>query len=338
MENYKLITMSEIETKEVRFLTEPYIPSGRISLIIGDPGEGKTTLSLAIASAVTIGATLPWSDTPCDIGDVVFQTAEDCYNDTIKPRLELLGADCSRVHFVDDTECPLTLADDRLERAISDTAAKMLIIDPIQAFLGKSDIHNANAMRPLMKHLGDVAERTDCAAVLIGHLNKNGSKSAYRALGSIDIYAAARSVLIVGKLPIDDAMRAFAHSKSNLSAPGQSQAFGFDPVSGFCWLGDCDVTVEQLLDPKKSSSPEQQPDSCLDTAMSFLMSELSGGPVLSTDLMQKSVIAGISEITLKRAKKSLGVKAHQLGGAWHCSLSEGHQHVSGSSQGNDTLR
>ena len=336
MDNYKLLTMSEIETKEVRFLTKPYLPSGRISLIIGDPGEGKTTLSLAIAAAVTTGATLSWSDTPGEIGDVVFQTAEDCYNDTIKPRLELLGADLTRVHFVDDTEYPLTLADERLERAIIDTNAKMLIIDPIQAFLGKADIHSANAMRPLMKHLGDVAENTDCAAVLIGHLNKNGSKSTYRALGSIDIYAAARSVLMVGKLPLDDTMRAFVHSKSNLSAPGKSQAFGFDPASGFCWLGDYEVTVEQLLDPKNASKSEQQTDSQLDGAMKFLMSELSGEPVLSTEIMQRAVAAGISEITLKRAKKAIGVKAHQFGGAWYCSLSETHRNVSGSLQSDDT--
>jgi KaiC/GvpD/RAD55 family RecA-like ATPase len=337
MDNYKLLTMSEIETTQVKFLTEPYLPSGRISLIIGDPGEGKTTLSLAIAAAVTTGTTLPWSDTPCEVGDILFQTAEDCYSDTIKPRLELLGADLTRVHFVDDTEYPLTLTDERLERAITDTNAKMLIIDPIQAFLGKADIHNANAMRPLMKHLGDVAERTDCAAVLIGHLNKNGSKSTYRALGSIDIYAAARSVLMVGKLPLDDTMRAFAHSKSNLSAPGKSQAFGFDPASGFCWLGDCDVTTDQLLDPKNASKSEQQPDSQLDGAMKFLMSELSGEPVLSTEIMQRAVAAGISEITLKRAKKAIGVKAQQLGGAWYCSLSEAHRNVSGSLQSDDTL-
>jgi hypothetical protein len=235
---------------------------------------------------------------------------------------------------VDDTEYPLTLS---VEQAIIDTNAKMLIIDPIQAFLGKSDIHNANAMRSLMKHLGDVAEKTDCAAVLIGHLNKNGGKSAYRALGSIDIYAAARSVLTVGKLPLDDSMRAFAHSKSNLSAPGKSQAFSFDPASGFCWLGDCDATTDDLLDPKKSSAMQEQPDSQLDGAMKFLLAELSGEPVLSTELMQKAVIAGISEITLKRAKKALGVKAHQFGGAWYCSMSEVHHIGRGSLQGDDTL-
>jgi hypothetical protein len=132
-------------------------------------------------------------------------------------------------------------------------------------------------------------------------------------------------------------MRAFVHSKSNLSAPGKSQAFGLDLASGFCWLDDYEVTVEQLLDPKKASVPEQQSDSQLDGAMKFLLSELSGEPVLSTEIMQRAVAVGISEITLKRAKKAIGVKAHQFGGAWYCSLSETHRNVSGSLQRGDTL-
>jgi hypothetical protein len=253
-DDYKLLTMSDVETQEIRWLTKPYIPSGRITLCSGEPGLGKTTIMLANAAAVTTGAALPWSDAPCEIGDVVFQTAEDCISDTIKPRLELLGADCSRVHFIEETDTPLTLADERLERAITDTNARMLLIDPIQGFLGKADINNSNAMRPLMKQLGAMAERTDCACILVGHLNKNGTKSVYRGLGSIDIYAAARSVLVVGRLPIDENMRAFAHGKSNLCAYGSSQAFGFDPSSGFTWLGEYDITAEKLLENKPAPS------------------------------------------------------------------------------------
>jgi hypothetical protein len=316
-ENYKLCTMSAVETEDIRWLTKPYIPSGRISLISGDPGLGKTTVMLTIAAAVTTGATLPWSDTPCEVGDVIFQTAEDCISDTIKPRLELLGADCTRVHFVDDSDTPLTLADERLERAIIDTNAKLLIADPIQGFLGKADINNSNAMRPLMKQLGTVAERTDCAVVLIGHLNKNGTKSVYRGLGSIDIYAAARSVLVVGKLPIDENMRAFVHGKSNLIAPGKPQAFGFDPVAGFTWLGECEISADRLLEGKPT---EEKTDTQKDAAMTFLIDALSNEPLPSTQLMREANAQGISEITLRRAKKAIGVKAFQNGGAWYCSL------------------
>jgi RecA-family ATPase len=239
--------------------------------------------------------------------------------------LELLGADCRRVHFVDDTEAPLTLADEWLERAITDTSAKLLIADPIQGFIGKADINNSNAMRPLMKQLGAVAERTDCAVVLIGHLNKNGAKGIYRGLGSIDIYAAARSVLVVGRLPLDESMRAFAHGKSNLIAPGKPQAFGFDPESGFTWLGEYDISVDRLLEGKQ---PEEKTDTQKDVAMTFLTDMLSGEPVPSTQIMRDANAQGISEITLRRAKKAIGVRSFQNGGAWYCTLnapSDAHQ-------------
>jgi KaiC/GvpD/RAD55 family RecA-like ATPase len=316
-DNFKLRTMSEVETEQVRWLTKPYLPGGRISLILGNPGEGKTTLALAIAAAVTTGTQLPWEDTPREAGDVIFQTAEDCYSDTIKPRLELLGADCSRVHFVDDNEVPLTLADERLEKAIAETHAVMLVADPVQGFLGNSDINNANAMRSMMKSLGSVAERTECAVILIGHLNKQGKKSVYRGLGSIDIYAAARSVLMVGRIPVDDNMRAFVHSKSNLSSPGASQAFGFDAASGFTWLGEYGISVDEMLagKPKDENTLSQK-----DIAMTFLMGELSGGTKSSAEIMRSANAHGIAEITLRRAKKLLGVKSFQSGGEWVCSL------------------
>jgi hypothetical protein len=330
MQDYKLCTMSEVESAGVRFLTKPYIPAGRISLILGNPGEGKTTLSPAIAAAVTSGAALPWSDAPCEIGDIVFQPAEDCYADTIKPRLELLGADCSRVHFVDDTDCPLSLADERLERAITETNAKLLVADPIQGFLGKADINNANAMRGMMKSLGAVAEKTGCAVCLIGHLNKASVKSVYRGLGSIDIYAAARSVMMVGRLPYDDDRRAFVHAKSNLIAPGRAQAFGFDPVSGFTWLEDADITADQLLDHKPNIVREEKTDTQKDAAMTFLQTELAGGAVPSTRLMRDANAQGITEITLRRAKKAIGVRSYQEGREWFCALdapgSDAHLH------------
>jgi hypothetical protein len=221
---------------------------------------------------------------------------------------------------VDDTECPLTLADGRLERAIADTNAKLLVADPIQGFLGKADINNANAMRAMMKSLGAVAEKTGCAVCLIGHLNKASVKSVYRGLGSIDIYAAARSVLMVGRLPYDDSMRAFVHAKSNLIAPGSAQAFGFDPVSGFTWLGDADITADQLLDNKPNVTREEKTDTQKDAAMTFLRTELAGGAVPSTRLMRDANAQGITEITLRRAKKAIGVRSYQSGREWLCAL------------------
>ncbi len=143
---------------------------------------------------------------------VIYQTAEDGLGDTIKPRLLAAGADCSKVMVIDDSDQPLTMADVRLEEAIVQTKAKMVVLDPIQGFLGANvDMHRANEIRPLMKRIAVLAEKYHCAVILIGHMNKNSNgKSSYRGLGSIDFQAAARSVLIVGRVKEDG-------SKSSMS-------------------------------------------------------------------------------------------------------------------------
>ena len=234
MSDLKIFTMQDIEAEPVPWLWEPYIPCGKITIVQGDPGDGKTTMMLAIVAAITNGEALPggFADVPAD---VIFQTAEDGLADTIKPRLELLGADCSRIHVIDEGEQPLSLSDERIERAIVETGAKLLIIDPLQAYLNGADMHSARGMRPLMKSLGAAAERTGCAVVIIGHLNKKsiGTRAQYRGLGSIDIYAAARSVLTVGRM--NESMRVVVQNKSNLAPNGAPLAFSFDSVVGFRW-------------------------------------------------------------------------------------------------------
>jgi len=135
MAQFKIITVSDVKSEKVDFLWEPYIPLGKITIIQGDPESGKTTLALAVASAVTTGSPLP-GITRTNKGSVIFQTAEDGLADTIKPRLELLGADCSKVHVIDESEYPLSLLDERIEEAIVKMKASMLVFDPLQAYLG----------------------------------------------------------------------------------------------------------------------------------------------------------------------------------------------------------
>jgi hypothetical protein len=131
-----------------------------------------------------------------------------------------------------------------------------------------------------MRHLGKLAEQNACAILLVGHFNKFGSSPQYRGLGSIDIYNAARSVLTVGKMAWEENMRAMVHNKSNLSAPGVSQAYRFDKDSGFEWLGDYEVTVEEMLKGKRKDKPQQespQPESQSDKARRLITDALSGG-------------------------------------------------------------
>ena len=313
MAELKIVTMSDVQAEKVEWLWEPYIPFGKISIIQGDPGEGKTTMALAVAAAVTTGVSLPGNGYTVP-ASVIFQTAEDGLADTIKPRLEQLGADCSRVHVIDEGERSLSLSDERIEQAIIKMDARLFILDPIQAYLGGSDMHSANGIRPLMKHLAGVAERTGCAVVIIGHLNKKGGKAQYRGLGSIDIYAAARSVLTVGRVDDDGNTRAVVHSKHNLSPRGPSLVFSLDPVHGFTWQGECDITIDELL------NNQRKPESQFAKARRLIETALARGSVPAADMFQMAEEEGISPKTLNRAKDALGVHSYKRGNNWFWDL------------------
>ncbi|MCC8100919.1 MAG: AAA family ATPase [Clostridiales bacterium] len=234
----KLINMETVEVEQIEWLLYPFIPYGKLTIIQGDPGEGKTTIVLQIIAKLTKGEEV-FTDGGIDNGseekedevpvqkyepvNVIYQTAEDGLGDTIKPRLLAAGADCSRVLVIDDREQPLTLQDYRLEEAIVRTKAKLVVLDPLQGFLGADvDMHRANEIRLLMKRVSELAEKYHCAIILIGHMNKNsGVKSSYRGLGSIDFQAAARSVLLIGRVKDEPDIRVVCHIKSSLAPEGK---------------------------------------------------------------------------------------------------------------------
>jgi len=311
--NLRIINMEDVETEQVTWLMKPYLPFGKISIVQGDPGEGKTTKMLAIAADITRGRALP-NSTATEPMSVIFQTAEDGLGDTIKPRLEELGADCSRVHVIDESEKSLSLSDERIEEAIIRTGARLLILDPAQAYFAGADMNNAGGVRPLMKILAGVAERTGCAIVIIGHLNKSKSKSTYRGLGSIDIYAAARSVLTVGR--ISEYTRAVVQGKSNLAPPGKSLSFELDPVLGFRWLGECEATVDDVM-----SGRSAKPQSQFAKARRLIEMMLADGyEVASKIIIEAAEDEGISYKTLNRAKSELGVITMKHSDGWYWQL------------------
>ena len=206
--------MDTVQAEEIKWLWKPYIPFGKLTIVQGDPGEGKTTFSLWLASLLTQGKCFDEAGNLIQTSpvNVVYQTAEDGLADTVKPRLMAAGADCSRVKVIDDSEKSLYMDDERLEEALRETKAKLLILDPLQAYLGdRVDMNRANEAREMTKKLGAMAERTGCAVILIGHMNKgSGAKAAYRGIGSIDFFAIARSVLLVARVPDDSTIRAVA--------------------------------------------------------------------------------------------------------------------------------
>jgi len=197
--------MDTIQSEEIKWLWYPYIPYGKLTIVQGDPGEGKTTFALNLAAKLSLGENFE-NDSESEDREpinVIYQTAEDGLADTVKPRLEAAGADCSKILVIDESEKSLSMKDDRIEQTLEQTHAKLLILDPIQAYLGDNvDMNRANETRNVTKRIAALAERTGCAIILIGHMNKGGGqKAAYRGIGSIDFFAIARSVLLVARVP-----------------------------------------------------------------------------------------------------------------------------------------
>ena len=325
--NLKLINMEQVEVEKIDWLLYPFIPFGKVTIVQGDPGEGKTTMVLQIIAKLTKGeAVLPsGSDEPAleaktvdlEPVNVIYQTAEDGLGDTIKPRLLSAGADCSRVMVIDDNDQALTMMDARLEEAIIKTKARLVVLDPIQGFLGAAvDMHRANEIRPLMKRVAVLAEKYHCAIILIGHMNKNSNgKSSYRGLGSIDFQAAARSVLIVGRIKDEPEIRVVCHVKSSLAPEGKSIAFRLDKDTGFEWIGEYDISADDLLSGDNRGQKIHE-------AKEFLKEILVSGSVAQTKVAEGAESRGIKKKTLWNAKKELEIESVKIGNQWFWMLPE----------------
>ena len=334
-----MINMESVKVEQIEWLLYPFIPFGKVTIIQGDPGEGKTTMVLQITAKLTRGEPILLNkksqkeaqqdseenlkqevlsqDNPIQPVNVIYQTAEDGLGDTIKPRLLAAGADCSRVLVIDDREQPLTMLDVRLEEAIMQTKARMVVLDPIQGFLGTDvDMHRANEIRPLMKRVAVLAEKYHCAIILIGHMNKNSNgKSSYRGLGSIDFQAAARSVLIVGRLKDEPETRVMCHVKSSLAPEGKSVAFRLDKETGFQWIGEYDISADDLLSGDARGQKSR-------IAKEFLLDILADGGMAQKKIEEEASKQGIKKKTLRNAKQELEIDSVKRGNQWFWILSE----------------
>lgn len=300
-----VIRMSEVVSTNVEWLWKPYIPFGKVSILQGNPGEGKTYFAMQLAAACTGRKPLPGMDV-IEPFNMIYQTAEDGLGDTIRPRLEKAGADLERILVIDDGDKPLTLTDERLEKAIRENSARLVIIDPIQAFLGADvDMNRANEVRPVFRKLGDIAQDNRAAILLIGHLNKaNGMSSLQRGLGSTDIIAAVRSALFIGKLKDDPTIRVLTHEKSSLAPAGDSIAFTLGDEDGFSWIGAVEITADQLLSGAKEVTPKATK---VEQGVKLLEEMLRDGAKASNrDILARAKSLGISRRTLNDSKARLG--------------------------------
>ena len=318
-ETVEIIRMSEVDTQTVEWLWKPYIPFGKVTIIQGNPGEGKTTLALCLCAACTNRKPFPLMPEH-EPFNVIYQTAEDGLGDTVKPRLMEAEADLDRVLVIDESKQELSLSDERIEKAIRQNGARLIILDPIQAYVGeKTDMNKANEIRPIFRRLAEVAERTACAVILIGHLNKAaGGQSAYRGLGSIDFRAAARSVLLIGRVKREPNIRVIVHDKSSLAPEGKPMAFCLDPETGFEWVGEYDITADELLSGAGGNTATKTEQA--ETLILDLLADEN--EMTSEEVMKAAAEVGISERTLKPARRNLEtrIEVKRRGNQWYYRL------------------
>lgn len=290
---------ANVQTEPVEWLWYPYIPLGKLTVLQGDPGEGKSTFALNIVARITTGQPMPDGAPVTGKRVAIYQCAEDGIADTIKPRLQQAGADCERVAYIIDNDIALTLEDGRIETAIKDTHASAFIIDPIQAFIPPdADMQSATKMRSVLRKLANVADRNKCAVILIGHMNKgNGAKALYRGLGSIDIAAIARSVLMISRDESRPDIRYMYPIKSSLAPEGPAIAFSFKEQGGIVWRGKYDLNTAELMDSITVKTTKRE------RARAKLVQLLE-----HEDRPAKEVYAGLADIgvgsrTVEKAKK-----------------------------------
>ena len=315
-EEQRICWYKDVQSTPVDWLWYPYIPLGKISLIQGDPGDGKSTMLMDLIARLTTGREMPDGKALQKI-NVIYQCSEDGISDTIKPRLENAGADCSRVGYIKEDILGLTLDDEEMRTAIIQMKANLLVIDPFQAYLGDADMSSAVGMRRIMRRLNIWATAYNCAIVLVGHLNKRaGSKEIYRGLGSIDLAASARSVIQIERDENNPSLRTVKHIKSNLAQNGSNLSFAIESSGKVVWHPSLQFYDNYDLIGKSDMVKIGK----VDKAIEIITSVLAKGPVEATTIEEITKKESISWRTAKYAKDRIGAESYKQGKKWFWSL------------------
>lgn len=311
----KYIRLSTVESTKTEWLWYPYIPLGKITLMTADPGTGKTFLALYLAAQVSTGRPFYGQELYNKPGIVVYQTAEDGIADTVKPRLEPMEPNFGNIYIFNEESESLSLSDEKIEKIMQDLHPKLMIFDPLQAYLGADvDMHRANEVRPILGRIGHLAEKYKCAIVFIMHNSKMSQNSAlHRALGSIDIPAVARSMLILGKDPDSPKGKIMCHEKSSLAAHGKSVLFEIDPtLGGVVFKGFSDLKADDILNVR--SGTRDKPSAKKNAVADDLL-QLFGEDEYITLTSVKEICEELecSRNTLYRAKDELQLQCFSVG-------------------------
>ena len=325
MESKLLTLFSDVQSKPVQWLWRPYIPIGKVTLLQGDPNDGKSTMMMNIVAELSKGGAMPDGTALGRPQKIIYQCSEDDAEDTIKPRLEACGADCRNVAFIDEeVYSGLTIDDERLRQAIEQFHPRLVVIDPLQAYVeNDSDLMSASKARRLMKRTGIWAAMYDCAIVVIGHLNKSGGqKDLYRGLGSIDLVASARSVLQVERREDDRAVRIVHHVKSSAVPNGPDFSFEIRPETGFRWL--------EMAEPDRNTQEEpvaDLPRNKHELAAILIARALENGPVESIEIRRLMAEYRIGDKTMNDAKTALGIKPYRKMRRWYWAMPSAEKEV-----------
>lgn len=329
--------MSEIEKQELRWLWPGRVPLGKLTLFAGDPGLGKSFVTLDIAARVTRGTDWPDGTAACKRGSVIVLSAEDDPGDTIRPRLEAAGADLNNVHVLQAVRRAKPTGEQSLEHfsleadlfalqdaIVSLSDVRLIVIDPVSAYLGGVDSHvNAN-VRTLLAPLSAMAAATRVAVVTVTHLNKSNSSALYRASGSVAFVAAARAVWLFAKNPDDAAQRLMLPGKMNLAPEQGGMGYRLEAKRDgavVVWGGVVSVSAEAVLEPEGTERRSERLE-----AMDWLRGKLADGPVAQRKLKADAAKEGFAWATVRRAKDAMEITIEKEGfqGASQWSLASAH--------------
>ena len=306
---HKRVKWSSVKPKPINWLWQDRIPLGKITILVGDTGLGKTSLAIDVAARLTTGRPMPLcgGSTKPLIGNVIYQSNEDEVDDTLLPRCLTARADCDRIEHIEADNLNIDEDCDIIEQNILEAGARLVVWDPLQSFVGKNaDMCRITDIRRLLTNLGGIAARNSCAILIIAHQTKSTSANEiHRVFGSVDITATARSVLRVSKAENDPEIRILSHIKSSVSRPSPPIAFRIEDNAPIQYLGeyDGDVDMTEVADDYSKRAK----------AAAIICGMLSVEPREAREIFRACKAAGISKRTVERVKKELNVRSGRDG-------------------------